>query len=109
MSQSDLINYKKISNVLLEMKKLDSVLSSQDYIMFKQYTLESKITNQKPVLNQLVLSGNSSIFGMEKNVSKCSSINNFTLCKKTNGRNNRVLRTMNIPNLVNQHPEKQII
>ena len=46
---------------------------------------------------------------MEKNVSKCSSINNFTLCKKTNGRNNRVLRTMNIPNLVNQHPEKQII
>ena len=39
MSQSDLINYKKISNVLLEMKKLDSVLSSQDYIMFKQYTL----------------------------------------------------------------------
>jgi len=109
MSQSDLINYKKISNVLLEMKKLDSVLSSQDYIMFKQYTLESKITNPKPVLNQLVLSGNSSIFGMEKNVSKCSSINNFTLCKKTNGRNNRVLHTMNIPNPVNQHPEKQII
>ena len=109
MSQSDLINNKKLSNVLLEMKKLDSVLSSQDYIMFKQYTLESKITNSKPVLNQLILSGNSCIFGMEKNVSKCSSLNNFTLCTKTNTRNNRVLRTMNIPNTLNQHPEKQII
>jgi hypothetical protein len=109
MSQSDLINYKKISNVLLEMKKLDSVLSSQDYIMFKQYTLESKIANSKPVLNQLVLSGNSCIFGMEKNISKCSGFNNFILCNKTNTRNNRVLRTMNIPNILNQHPEKQII
>jgi len=109
MSQSDLINYKKMSNVLLEMKKLDPVLSSQEYIMFKQYTLESKIINQKPVLNQLELSGNSYIFGMGKNVSKCSSLNNFTLCKKTNGRNNRVLHTMDIPNPVNQHPEKQII
>ena len=109
MSQSDLINYKKLSNVLLETKKLDSVLSSQDYIMFKQYTLESKILNPKPVLNQLTLSGNNCIFGMEKNISKCSSVNNFTLCKKTNERNNRVLRTMNIPNPVNQHPEKQIL
>lgn len=109
MSQSDLINYKKISNQLLEMKKLDSVVSSQDYIRFKQYTLESKITNKIPVLNQLGLSGDICVFGIEKNVSKCSSLNNFLLCKGTDKRGNRVLRTMNIPNKINQNPEKQIV
>ena len=107
-SQSDLIKYNKISTQLLEIKKLDSVLSSKDYIDFKQYTLESKITNQKPILNQLTLSGNILIFGMEKNVSKCKSIVDFSMCN-TNTRGNRVLRTMNIPNPINQHPEKQIV
>jgi hypothetical protein len=109
MSQSDLINYKKISNTLLEMKKLDSVLSSQDYIKFKQYTLESKIINKTPTLNQLILSNDISVFGMEKNVSKCSSLNNFILCKGTHKRGNRVYNSVNIPNNINQHPEKQII
>ena len=107
-SQSDLIKYNKISTQLLEIKKLDSVLSSKDYIDFKQYTLESKITNKKPVLNQLTLSGDIIIFGMEKNVSKCKTIVDFSMCT-TNTRGNRVLRTMNIPNPINQHPEKRII
>jgi hypothetical protein len=48
-SQSDLIKYNKITAQLSEIKKLDSVLSSKDYIDFKQYTLESKITNN-PIL-----------------------------------------------------------
>lgn len=109
MSQSDLINYKKISNRLLEMQKLDSVLSSQDYIMFKQYTLESKIINTTPILNQLTIPGDICVFGIEKNVSKCSSLQNFILCKNTQKRGNRVLHTMNIPNKINQHPEKQIV
>ena len=109
MSQSDFINYKKVTNELLEMNKLDKVLSSQDYIRFKQYTLESNNVNTKPILNQLTLSGNNSIFDMEKNISKCSSIHNFTMCNKTNSRRNRVMNTMNIPNPINQHPEKQIV
>jgi hypothetical protein len=108
MSQSDLIKYKKTTNQLLEMQKLDSVLSSQDYIAFKQYTLESRNINNKPILNQLTLSGDILIFGMEKNISNCNSVNNFILCK-TNNRDNRVKRTMNIPNPINQPPEKQII
>ena len=107
-SQSDLIKYKKISTQLLEIKKLDPILSSQDYIDFKQYTLESKITNKKPVLNQLTLSGDILIFGMEKNISNCKGIVDFSMCK-TQTRGNRVLRTMNIPNPINQHPEKRII
>lgn len=109
MSQSDLINYKKITNRLLEMKKLDPVLSSQDYITFKQYTLESRNIDKKPILNQLTLSGDILIFGMEKNISKCNSVNNFIMCNRTQNRGNRVYRTMNIPNPINQHPEKQII
>lgn len=109
MSQSDFINYKKITNHLMEMKKLDSVLSSQDYTLFKQYTLESKNLNTKPVLNQLDLPGYSYVFGMEKKVSKCSSINNFVLCKNTQTRDNRIYRTMHIPNQIHQHPEKQIV
>lgn len=113
MSQSDLIRYKKVSNQLLEMKKLDSVLSSQDYITFKQYTLESKnnnITNTtKPILNQLTLPGNNRIFSIEKNFAKCSSNTNFTMCNKTDKRGNRRYNTINIPNQLNQHPEKQII
>ena len=109
MSQSDFINYKKETNQLLEIDKLDKVLSSQDYIRFKQYTLESNSVNTKPILNQLTKSGNTCIFGMEKNISKCSSINNFTICNKTDKRGNRVKNTMNIPNPINQHPEKLIV
>ena len=109
MSQSDLIKYKKTTNQLLEMQKLDSVLSSQDYIAFKQYTLESRNINNKPILNQLTLSGDILIFGMEKNISKCNSVNNFIMCNRTQNRGNHVYRTMNIPNPINQHPEKQII
>lgn len=108
MSQSDFINYKKATNQLLEMDKLDKVLSSQDYIRFKQYTLESNSVNTKPILNQLTISGNTCIFGMEKNISKCSSIDNFTMCK-TNKRGNRVKNTMNVPDPINQHPEKRIV
>jgi len=108
MSQSDLIKYKRITNQLSEIKKLDSVLSSQNYIEFKQYTLESKIINKNPVLNQLTLSGDILIFGMEKNISKCKSIIDFSMCS-TQTRGNRVLRTINIPNPINQHPEKQFI
>ena len=109
MSQSDFIKYKKITNQLLEIQKLDPVLSSQNYIAFKQYTLESRNINKKPILNQLTLSDNILIFGMEKNVSKCSSIMDFSMCNHTQTRGNRVLNTINIPNPVNQHPEKRII
>lgn len=112
MSQSDQIRYKKTSNQLKEVNKLDAVLNSQDYICYKQYTLESNIANTKPVLNQLTLAGKTILFGMEKKVSKCP-INNFAMCNKTNQRPNRVLLAIdlsgNMAPKVNQHPEKQIV
>lgn len=112
MSQSDQIRYKKTSNQLKEVNKLDAVLNSQDYISYKQYTLESNIANTKPVLNQLTLAGKTILFGMEKKVSKCP-INNFVMCNKTNQRPNRVLLAIdlsgNMAPKVNQQPEKQIV
>jgi hypothetical protein len=88
MSQSDLINYKKLSNVLLEPKKLDSVLSSQDYTMFKQYTLESTVINTLPTLNKLALPGYTNIFEIERKITNCP-IANFAICNRTNLRSNR--------------------
>jgi hypothetical protein len=110
MSQSDYIRYKKISNELLEVKKLNAVLDSQSYIDFKQYYLESNITNTKPLLNQLTISGQSVIFDMSKKITNCPK-RNFIMCNRTQTRQNKVLvtdhRTEAYP--VNQSFVKKII
>ena len=88
MSQSDYIRYKKTSNQLKEVKKLDQILESQDYITFKQYTLESTVINTSPKFNQFTLPGNRIVFGMERKISNCP-ITNFAICNRTNLRPNR--------------------
>ena len=95
MSQSDYIQYKKLSQEIKQLSKYDPVLSQQDYTLFKQYTLESTITNTKPIKNQLVLSGKQPIFNMERKISNCP-INSFVLCRNTNTRINRKLNTLNL-------------
>ena len=117
MSQSDYIRYKKNTNQLKEIAKLDPILASNDYIAFKQYTLESTVVNTSPTLNQLALPGNKVIFEMERNINNCP-IANFQICKRTNLRSNRRVNAINselIANTivplsnVNQHPTKTII
>ena len=110
MSQSDYIRYKKISNKLLEVKKLNSILDSQDYTDFKQYYLESNIENNKPLLNKLSISGQSVIFDMNLNIEDCPKTQ-FTMCKKTNNRANRINTLYHISDAypVNQYPIKKII
>jgi len=111
MSQSDYIRYRKTTNQLIEVNKLDKVLSAQDYIHFKQYTLESNIVNTLPTLNQLAVPGTSSIFDLQIKIAKCPSIKNFVMCNRTDRRPNRRQNTIDedcVAPVVNQHPEKRI-
>lgn len=110
MSQSDYIRYKKISNKLLEVNKIDSILDSQDYTDFKQYYLESNIVNTKPLLNRLNISGQSVIFDMKLNIKYCPKTN-FTMCNKTGNRANRINTPYHTSDAdpVNQYPIKKII
>ena len=96
MSKSDYIQYKKISNQLLEVKKLDPVLDSQDYTNFKQYYLESNVSNTKITKNNLPLPGYRKVFDMSKKIEHCP-IHNFTMCNDTNRRDNR----QNLINILN--------
>ena len=88
MSQSDYIRYKKTTNQLKEVKKLDPILASQDYITFKQYTLESTVINTSLTFHKLSLPGDRIVFGMERNITNCP-ITNFAICNNTNARLNR--------------------
>ena len=87
MSQSDYIKYKKTINEL-KTRKLPAVLDSQDYTLFKTYSLETNIPNTKIESNQLVPAGRQVIFDMEMKTSTCPK---FIMCTKTNTRPNRVL------------------
>jgi hypothetical protein len=110
MSQSDYIRYKKISNELLEVTKLNAVINSQDYTEYKKYYLESNIINNNHTLNILPLSGYTNIFEINKKILHCP-IQNFTMCKKTDKRKNRVLVTdhRTEPYETNQYPIKSVI
>ena len=88
MSQSDYIRYKKTTNQLKEVKKLDPILAAQDYITFKQYTLESTVINTSPTFNKLALPGDRIVFEMERKISNCP-IATFAICNRTNLRPNR--------------------
>ena len=109
MSQSDYIRYKKTSNKLLEVSKLNAILDSQDYTEFKQYYLESNIKNEKTTFNKLNIPNYLNIFEMNKKIQDCP-IGNFTMCKDTDKRLNRVLVTDHRTEAyeVNNYPIKYI-
>jgi hypothetical protein len=91
MSQSDYINYKKIS---YKLNSLSHILNSQDYINFKQYELQNTIYNTKNTNTQLQQPNSTLIFGIEtKNGKNCP---NFILCNNTNLRSNRKLNSSSI-------------
>ena len=86
MSQSDYLNFKRVSNEL-KINKFTPVFNTKDYIDFKEYSIQNNITNTKLTYNQLCPSGYTKIFNMEKKTTSCP---NFTICKSTNTRTNRV-------------------
>ena len=86
MSQSDYIRYKRISNEL-KYDTLPPVLSNQQYIDFKQYSIENNIVSIKPDYRLPAPFGTINIFDMNKNVLNCP---HFVTCENTNVRPNRV-------------------
>jgi len=96
MSQSDYIKYKKVSNMINDLKKMPSIIEEGQYLNFNQYSVENTNINSKMTWNQLSFSSNSNqpsakyvnIFGIEKNVLNCK--NNTYSCPYLGNKVNRV-------------------
>jgi len=86
MSQSDYLNFKRVSNEL-KINKYTPVFNTKDYIELKEYSIQNNITNTKLTYNQLQQPGYQKIFNMEKKITNCPP---FIVCRQTNQRPNRV-------------------
>jgi hypothetical protein len=84
MSQSDYIQRKKISKELTttNQSKFPHVLDSENYTLYKQYSLENSIVNTSKQFNQIVPSGAKMVFGME--INRTDTCPNFLLCNTQN-------------------------
>jgi hypothetical protein len=90
MSQSDYLKYKRVATILKvdnNTSKQPPVFASQDYVNFKEFTLENTIVNTKLRYNHLTVSGDVLIMNMNKVVGNCAT---FPVCQNTNLRTNRV-------------------
>ena len=65
MSQSDYLNFKRVSNEL-KINKYTPVFNTKDYIELKEYSIQNNIINTKLTYNQLCQTGYQKIFNMEK-------------------------------------------
>ena len=90
MSQSDYLTYKASATVLKQVSKLPPVLASGNYISYKAFDLENKISNSKVVYSKLIPSGYKRVFDMDKKTESCAE---FITCNDTNTRANRELLT----------------
>ena len=84
MSQSDYLKYKRISTEL-KINKLDPIFHPNDYLSYKEFSLENSIINEKINYNQLILPNKNMVFNMEKNICPLT----FNTCKNTDVRTNR--------------------
>ena len=88
MSQSDYIKYRRISVQL----QLDAsrnqlpVMTSTNYLDYKEYVLENTIKSSSIVYNLLTPNGEQIVFGMEKRPANCPTTYE---CINTNKRLNR--------------------
>ena len=85
MSQSDYLQRKKIGIELTtsNQSKFPNIIQSQDYTLYKQYTLENTIPNTSKLYNQLLQDGRVNIFNMEVLPTECPS---YTICINTETR-----------------------
>jgi hypothetical protein len=86
MSQSDYLKFKRIQTQLKD-SSFNPVLSNQDYIDFKQYSIETTVQNTGKLYNELSPSNTNIVFGMNKKLTNCPT---FIVCNDTNTRPNRV-------------------
>jgi len=91
MSQSDYLKYKKIATqIKLDMSNnMPPVFECQNYLNFKQYSLENTVKNTKTIYNKITPSGETIIFDMEINNNECPTVVKFPICTNTNKRANR--------------------
>lgn len=87
MSQSDYIEYKRRAVELKKQTNLPPVLSSDQYIAFKQFSAENNIASTSQVYNQLKPAGIRTIFDIDRRVGSCPV---FIVDKGTQARPNRV-------------------
>jgi len=89
MSQSDYIQYLKVSTKLQSIKKLPPILNSGDYTDYTGYAIENQIRSSKQVNSQLTLPNQCIINDISTiDVSGCPV---FIMCQNTNTRANRIL------------------
>ena len=67
MSQSDYIQRKKLATNLKtsNQTKFPNSINSEDYTLFKQYTIENTVKNTSKLYNQLLQTNTNKIFNME--------------------------------------------
>jgi hypothetical protein len=88
MSQSDYIKLLKSATELKTQTDYPTVLSSDEYISFKDYGISTTVIDTSKLYGTLRVNGIQSVFQMSvPNVSNCPT---FVLCKNTNTRPNRV-------------------
>lgn len=87
MSQSDYLKYKKTARILSDASGIPSILTSDNYISYKQFALGNLIENTKPNYDQLVPTGDRVLFGIQR--SDASYCPTFIVCMDTDKRSNR--------------------
>lgn len=97
MSQSDYIKYKRVSQELKQQAELPPILSGQNYVDYKQFSLENSIINHVPRYDKYIPQSIPVVFGMEK--PKYASCSTFLVCSNTNTRLNRELNPTPLINM----------
>ena len=90
MSQSDYLQRKKLGTELKtsNQTKFPNSIDSQNYTLYKQYTLENTVKNTSKLYNQLLQNGRIRVFNMEISTNTCPT---YTICKNTQTRPYRKL------------------
>ena len=88
MSQSDYLKYKRISTTLrIDGNDTLPVFESQQYLNYKQYSLENTINNSSILYNRITPANTIVVFDMDKKTTSCPG---FITCRDTQSRPNRV-------------------
>jgi len=96
MSQGDYIKRKQVAQTLRAdglntPNRFPAVFSSQDLLKYQQYQVINNDSNTNINYNLITPAGKTIVFDIERNVANCPT---FVVCRNTNTRPNRVLRTV---------------
>jgi hypothetical protein len=86
MSQSDYLQRKRIATELQQknQRKFKNTIDSENYTLYKQYTLENNVVNTSPRFNQTTPPGATIVYNME--VYAPATCPSFVICENTQRR-----------------------